>query len=86
MGLHRVRHYWRDLAAAAVVTLGVPGGTSGKESAGDIRDVGSIPGLGKSPLEGLNGNPLQYPCVGNPMERTAWYATVHLEAKELDMT
>ena len=45
-------------------------------SAGDIRDPGSIPGLGKS-LEGGNSNPLQYSCLENPIDRGAWLATVH---------
>ena len=45
-------------------------------SAGDIRGVGSIPGLGRSPGEG-NGNPLQYSCLRNPMDRGAWWVTVH---------
>ena len=45
-------------------------------SAGDARDVGSIPGLGRSPGEG-NGNPLQYTCLGDPMDGGAWWATVH---------
>ena len=48
--------------------------------AGDARDAGSIPGSGKSPGEG-NGNPLQYSCLGNPMDRGAWQATVHGVAK-----
>ena len=39
-------------------------------------DVGSIPGSGRSPGEG-NGNPLQYSCLGNPMDRGTWWATVH---------
>ena len=43
-------------------------------------DSGSIPGLGRSPREG-NGNPLQYSCLGNPMVRGAWRATVHGVAK-----
>ena len=45
-------------------------------SAGDITDKGSIPGLGRSPGGG-NGNPLQYSCLENPMDRGAWWATVH---------
>ena len=45
-------------------------------SAGDIRDAGSIPGSGRSPGEG-NGNPLQYSCLENPMDRGAWRAKVH---------
>ena len=48
-------------------------------------DVGSIPGSGRSPGEG-NGNPFQYSCLGNLVDRGAWWATVHGVAKELDMT
>ena len=49
-------------------------------NAGDIRDACSIPGLGRSPGEG-NGNPLQYSCLENPMDRGAWWFTVHRVAK-----
>ena len=45
-------------------------------NAGDVGDAGSIPGLGRS-LGGGNGNSLQYSCLGNPMDREAWWATVH---------
>ena len=45
-------------------------------NAGDVRDVGSIPGWGRSP-GGEHGNPFQYSCLGNPMDRGAWRATVH---------
>ena len=45
-------------------------------------DVGSIPGSGRSPGEG-NGNPLQYCCLGNLMDREIWWATVHGVAKQL---
>ena len=45
-------------------------------SAGDIRDAGLIPGLGRS-SGGGNGDPLQYSCLENPMDREAWQATVH---------
>ena len=45
-------------------------------NAGDIRDSGSIPGLGRSPGGG-HDNPLQYSCLENPMDRGAWRATVH---------
>ena len=45
-------------------------------NAREIRNSGSIPGLGRSPGEG-NGNPLQYSCLGNPMDRGTWWATVH---------
>ena len=47
-----------------------------KNSSANAGDVGSVPGLGRSPAEG-NGNPLQYSCLGNPMDRGAWLATVH---------
>ena len=48
----------------------------GKESACNAGDPGSIPGSGRSPEEG-NGNPLQYSCLENPMDRGAWGATIH---------
>ena len=51
----------------------------------NTRDVGSISGSGRSPGEG-NGNPLQYACLGNPMDRGAWQTTVHGVAKESDTT
>ena len=44
-------------------------------NAGDVRDMGSIPGLGRSPGE-VNGNLLQYSCLENPMDRGVWWATV----------
>ena len=49
-------------------------------NAGDERDAGSIPGSGRSP-GGRHGNPLQYSCLENPMDRGAWWATVHGVAK-----
>ena len=49
-------------------------------NSGDIRNMGSIPGSGRSPGEG-NGNPLQYSCLENPMDGRAWRATVHRVAK-----
>ena len=49
-------------------------------NAGDIRDVGLIPGLGRSPGE-TNGNPHQYSCLENPMDRGAWWPTVHRVTK-----
>ena len=48
-----------------------PGGSQSKEPACNVRDLGSIPGLGRSPGEG-NDNPLQYSRLGNPMDRGAW--------------
>jgi len=56
------------------------GGSDGKDSACNAGDLGSIPGLGRSPGEG-NGNPLQYSCLKNSMKRGAWQATVHVVAK-----
>ena len=49
-------------------------------NAGNVRDLGSVPGWGKSPGEGT-GNPLQYPCLENPMDREVWQATVHRVTK-----
>ena len=63
--------------------LQFPGGSVGKNppvNAGDTGDAGLIPGLGRSPGGG-NGNPLQYPHLKNPMNRGAWWATVHGVAK-----
>ena len=57
-----------------------PGGSEVKASASNVGDLGSIPGWGRSPGEG-NGNPLQYSCLENPMDREAWQATVHGVAK-----
>ena len=51
---------------------------------GDIRDMGSVPGLGRSPGRG-HGNPLQYSSQENPMDRGAWWATVH-RVSESEMT
>ena len=51
-------------------------GDSDLESAQNVGDLGSIPGSGRSPRGG-NGNPLQYSCLENPMDREAWWATVH---------
>ena len=56
--------------------MGFPGGSDGKESACNAGYSGLIPGLGRSPGE-VKGNPLQYSCWDNPMERGAWRATVH---------
>ena len=56
--------------------LGFPNGSVGKESACNVGDLGSIPGLGSSPGEG-NDNPLQYSGLENSMDRAAWQAIVH---------
>ena len=56
--------------------MSFPGGSDGKESACNAGDLGSIPGLRRSPGGG-HGNPLQYSCLENPMDRGAWQAIVH---------
>ena len=70
MGSHRVGHHWSDLAAAAAQTLGLPRWLS----------EGSVPGSGRSP-GGEMPNPLQYSCLGYPMDGEALWATVHGVAK-----
>ena len=62
------------------VPLGFLWWLSGKVSACNAGDLGSIPGSGRSPGEG-NGNPLQYSCLENPMDGAAWWAAVHGVAK-----
>ena len=59
---------------------GFPGGSDSKASACNAGDLGSIPGLGRSPGDG-NGNPLQYSYLENSMDGGAWWATVHGVAK-----
>ena len=55
-----------------------------KKPPANVGDAGLIPGLGRFPGR-ENGNPLWYPCLGNPMDRGTWWATVHGIAKELEM-
>ena len=78
----------------SIVVMGLAWQLSGKESscnAGDTADSDSGPGSGRSP-EGGHGNPLQYSCLENPMDRGAWRATVHgvtkswTRLKQLSMT
>ena len=68
-----------------MAAFGLPRWLSGKESPCNAGDLGSICGSGRSLGEG-NGNPLQYSCLENPMDRGAWWATVRGVAKELDTT
>ena len=86
IGSHRVGHNWSDLAAAAayyICILCIIYGASQvvlvvkklPAKAGDVRDAGWIPGLGRSPGEG-HGNPLHYSYLENPIDRGAWQATV----------
>ena len=55
---------------------GFPGGSEVENPPANAGDSGSVPGLGRSPGEG-NGNPLQYSCLGNPIDRGTWWATVY---------
>ena len=62
-----------------------PGESVVKDPPANSGEVSSIPGSGRSPGEG-NGHPLQYSCLGNPIHRGAWKATLHGAARELDTT
>ena len=62
------------------MSLDFPSSSNGKESACSVGDLGSIPGLERTPGEG-HGNPLQYSCLDNSMDREAWWATVHVVTK-----
>ena len=73
----------RAQVQSLVKELRIPRWLSGKESVCNVRDAGDsglIPGLGRSP-GGEHGNPLQYSCLENPMDRGAWWATAHRIAK-----
>ena len=74
----------RDLIWTEYFVMVFLGGSDGKESVCNIGDRGLIPGLRRSPGGG-HGNPLQYSCLENPIDRGAWRATVHRVA-ELDTT
>ena len=80
MNLHMSTIQTQQLIFSYTCFKGFPGGSEGKASAYNAGDLGSIPGLGRSPGEG-NGNPLQYSCLENPMDGGAWGATVHGVAK-----
>ena len=60
----------------SILCLGFPGGSVVKNQPANAGDTGSIPGPGRHPGEG-NGNPIWYSCLGNHMDRGAWWATVH---------
>ena len=60
--------------------MGFPGGTVVKNPSANAEDWDSIPGSGRSPGGG-NGNPLQYSCLNNPMDRGVWQATIHAVAE-----
>ena len=78
---------WLPLHVITAVAVGIwlPQWLSGKESACNAGDAGSIPGSGGSPGQG-KGSPLQYSCLGNPMDRGAWWVKVHGIATEFDKT
>ena len=77
---------WYQVLSGHIWSLvGLPWWFGGKESAHNAGDVGLIPGSGRNPGEG-NGNPLQHSCLGNPMDRGAWRATIHRVTKESDTT
>ena len=69
-----------QISAHLYYSAGFQGGSLVKNPLASAGDTGSIPGLGRSSGEG-NGNPLQYSCLGNPMDRGAWQATVHAVSK-----
>ena len=71
--------YWHERASQVLLVVRNP-----PASAGDVRDTGSIPGLGRFPAGG-HGNPLQCSCLENPMDRTG-RATVHRVEKKSDTT
>ena len=73
-------HHYNFFCSPLHSKCAFPGGSNGKGSACNARDLGLIPGLGRSPGEG-NGNPLQYSCLENPTDREAWRDTVHEVAK-----
>ena len=66
--MKRLGIFWASQVALVVKNL--------PANAGDIRDTGLVPGSGRSPGEG-HGNPFQYSCLENPMDREAWWARVH---------
>ena len=69
--------------AALIMGWSFPGGSAVKNSPASAGEVGSFPGSERSLGEG-NGNPLQYSCLGNPMDRGDWWATAHGVTKESD--
>ena len=77
-------HAWIQIQKYICFAWACPSGSDGRESTCNAGDPGLISGLGRSPGKG-NGNPLQYLCLGNSMDRGAWQDTVH-GVKELDTT
>ena len=75
----------RNRHLGVITGIDFPGGWVVKNQPASAGDAGSIPGSGRSPGEG-NGNPLQYYCLGNPMDRGASWVIVHWGCKESDTT
>ena len=80
-----IQEFLLDPCCVLVLVQGLPDGSEDEESARNARDVGSIPGLGRSPGEG-NGNPLQYSCLENPMDREEAGRLQFKGCKQLDTT
>ena len=80
----RVSHVYL-LWQGGSILLDFPCGSDSKDFACNAGDLGSVPGLGRSPAEG-NGNPLLYSCLENSMNRKACWTTIHRVTKELDST
>ena len=70
----------KNQSLVKILMLGFPPGSEGIESACNVEDLSSIPGLERCPGK-ENGNPLQYSCLENPMDGGAWWATVHRVTK-----
>ena len=79
------KKYSQEIIKICRALLGFPGGSDGKGSACTAGDLGSIPGSGRSPRGG-HGNPLQYSCLENPMNRGAWRGYSPWGGKEWDTT
>ena len=81
MGLQRIGHDWlTKLNLTELMALSIKNLPAIQETMCSAHDLGSIPGLGRSPGE-ANGNPLQSSCLENPMDRGAWWAMVHRVAR-----
>ena len=74
-----------SVLSGPMLVLAFPDGSGVKNPPSNAEDLGSIPESGRSPGEG-NDTPLQYSCLGNPMDSRAWWATVHGLTKESDTT
>ena len=72
-------------ACYPILYMGFLGGSVAKNLSANAGELGLVPGWGRSPGEG-SGNPLQYSCLGNSMDRGAWWAAVHVVAEELNTT